>query len=236
MLRSHCAHRLSCACWRHCAGVTKLRDHPKLAAVYPYFEKVRLPDATNFDIRCGSPPSQSLASPRGMPPRNTYPNHVCSKSETPRGRVNTALTSRLLVGAPGFMPTSGFMRQNVPCSGMQCDNGGAERAGGPCGLQPPLGHYADAVHGQRGQHRGHDGARMSRTENRSCTTLCVCLKVVLGQCHCRHGCPPLCYCLHTRGKLHRQAVGAAQPASDASGVAHIGLEPLAPSYLHHRVV
>jgi hypothetical protein len=39
------------ALWPPAAGVPRLKSHPKLAAVYPYFEKVRLPDATNFDIR-----------------------------------------------------------------------------------------------------------------------------------------------------------------------------------------
>ena len=35
----------------HTPGVPKLRTHPRLAIMYPFFERVRLPDATNFDIK-----------------------------------------------------------------------------------------------------------------------------------------------------------------------------------------
>lgn len=32
-------------------GIRKLQTHPELAAVFPYFQRARLPDANAFDIR-----------------------------------------------------------------------------------------------------------------------------------------------------------------------------------------
>ncbi len=37
------------------AGVRKLQSHPKLGAVFPYFQRARLPDANVFDIRRAPP-------------------------------------------------------------------------------------------------------------------------------------------------------------------------------------
>lgn len=135
------------------------------------------------------------------------------------------------VPAPQETRTSGLAKSRIPsarpvwhgprgaCSGMQRDDGGAERAGRPCSVQPTLGHHAHAVHVRHNHHRWHDGAPIlcSRKTMDMAVHPCwhVFMKITGRSQPCRRG-EVLSVLLHgVRRVLQERYLPALQPAFHA---------------------